>query len=211
MSEKNKKRSDRVTIYLLRHGEILQEPGGRRYIGQADLPLSPAGIRQAERWQVFFETIDLAAVYCSDLQRSERTAQVIVRGHDMEVTPFAALREIDLGAWEGLLFETVRSGQRQAYEMRGRDPGGYRPPSGESFGDLQARLLPCFEEIVAAHNGSILIVGHAGVNRVLLCHLLGMPLNHLFRIGQDYAALNVIRMDAAGIRVQAVNVLPDLP
>lgn len=211
MSEKNKKRSDCVTIYLLRHGEIRQEPGGRRYIGQTDLPLSLSGIRQAERWQVFFDTIDLAAVYCSDLQRSEQTAQVIVRGHDMEVAPLAALREIDLGAWEGLPFKTVRSEQRQAYERRGRDPGGYRPPSGESFGDLQARVVPCFEEIVGEHNGNLLIVGHAGVNRVLLCYLLGMPLNHLFRIGQDYAALNVIRVDAPGIRVQAVNVFPDLP
>ncbi len=208
MGEKNNKRSGRVTIYLLRHGELLHEPGGRRYIGQTDLPLSPAGIRQAEQWQVFFGAIDLGAVYCSDLQRSELMARIVARGQASEVTPLMELREVDLGAWEGLLFETVRGAQSQAYEMRGRDPGGFRPPSGESFEDLQARVVPAFEEIVDCHSGNLLIVGHAGVNRVLLCHLLGMPLNHLFRIGQDYAALNIIRIDAARIRVQAMNVLP---
>lgn len=211
MGEKEKKRSDHLTVYLLRHGELLHESGGRRYIGQTDLPLSPAGIRQAEQWQVFFDAVDLASVFCSDLQRSEQTARIVARGHALDVTPMVQLREVDLGAWEGLLFETVRGAQYQDYKMRGRDPAGFRPPSGESFGDLQARVVPHFEKVVAEHNGSILIVGHAGVNRVLLCHLLGMPIHHLFRIGQDYAALNVIRMDAAGIRVQAMNVLSGFP
>lgn len=209
MDEKRESPSGRVTIYLLRHGEVLKVPGGRRYIGRTDLSLSDTGMRQAEQWQHFFTTVDLKAVFCSDLQRSEQTARTVARGHGLEVTPLAELRELDLGSWEGLLFEEIRSSQSEAYALRGKDPGGFRPPSGESFGDLHARVVPVVEAIASRHSGSILIVGHAGVNRVLLCHALGMPLNHLFRIDQDYGALNVIRLDGDGVRVQAMNLLPD--
>ncbi|MBI5896369.1 MAG: histidine phosphatase family protein, partial [Desulfobacterales bacterium] len=90
-------------------------------------------------------------------------------------------------------------------ERRGRDLEGYRPPGGESFGDLRSRVVPAFERIIAQATANILIVGHAGVNRVILCHLLGMPLAHLFRLGQDYAGLNIIEPHAAECRVLAIN------
>lgn len=59
--------------------------------------------------------------------------------------------------------------------------------------------------MVARSSGPILIVGHAGVNRVLLCHVLGMPLDHLFRVGQDHAALNIITAREAVYRVTLMN------
>ena len=70
-----------------------------------------------------------------------------------------------------------------------------RPEGGESFADVQARVWPAFEGIAAQAQGkagATLVVAHAGVNRVLLCRLLGMPLAHLFRLGQDYCGLNLI-------------------
>lgn len=196
---------DGRTIYLLRHGEPLQEPGGRRYIGRTDLPLSPAGLRQAEQWHSFFSTIALSAVFCSDLRRTTQTARIIAHGRSFDITRMPELREVNMGAWEGLSFETVRSTDRTAYDMRGAHPADHRPPSGESFRDLHSRVVPAFERIAAQTGGPFVIVGHAGVNRVLLCHLLGMPLDNLFRIGQDYAALNIIKENRAGYRVALLN------
>ena len=55
-------------------------------------------------------------------------------------------------------------------------------------------MIPKFEEIVALHpNEQIAMVCHGGVNRVILGHLLGIPMDRIFRIHQDYAALNVIQ------------------
>jgi broad specificity phosphatase PhoE len=200
---------DERTIYLLRHGEPLQEPGGRRYIGRTDLPLSPAGLRQAEQWHSFFNTIVFSAVFCSDLRRSTQTARIIAHGRPFDITRMPELREVNMGEWEGLPFETVRSTDRPAYDMRGARPADHRPPSGESFRDLHARVVPAFERIAAQTAGSFMIVGHAGVNRVLLCHLLGMPLDHLFRIGQYYAALNIIEANRGGYRVALMNMRVD--
>jgi broad specificity phosphatase PhoE len=199
---------DKRTIYLLRHGEPLLEAGGRRYLGQTDVPLSPVGLHQAEQWRSFFNAIVLHAVFCSDLQRTLQTARIIAQDRPFDITCVPELREVKLGAWEGQLFETVRNADRRAFDMRGAHPANHRPPSGESFRDLHSRVVPAFERLLDQTAGSFLIVGHAGVNRVLLCHLLGMPLDHLFRIGQDHAALNVIEAHKGGYRVALMNAMP---
>lgn len=80
-----------------------------------------------------------------------------------------------------------------------------RPPGGESFRDLQARVWPVFEAIARRICGPTLMVTHAGVIRVLLCRLLGMPLENLFCIGQTHGALNIIALRQEGRRIQAMN------
>jgi probable phosphoglycerate mutase len=69
-------------------------------------------------------------------------------------------------------------------------------------------VVPVFEEIARQNKGSVLIVAHAGVNRVILCHVLGMPLANLFRLDQDYGALNMIDCKEKQMRVKAINVRP---
>jgi probable phosphoglycerate mutase len=83
---------------------------------------------------------------------------------------------------------------------------GYRPPGGESFADLSDRVLPAFERVVRESEGDLLIVGHAGVNRVILSRLLGMPLAHLFRLGQGYGCLNILESDADAWIVRGLNI-----
>lgn len=196
------------TLYLLRHCAPVQPAGGKRYLGQADPPLAPEGIQQAHRWRSWFRTIALSAVYCSDLQRARHTAAIIFTDHPLSIHPLGALREVHLGEWEGLPFAEVRRRDPIAYAERGRDPAAHRPPGGESFQDLRERVVPTFTRIVAETRGDIALVGHAGVLRVLLCHLLGLPLAHLFRIGQDPGGLSVVLARADGYRVQSVNIPP---
>lgn len=193
-------------IYLLRHATPERFDGAKRYIGRTDLSLSPAGREQAQRLQQYFSRKPLTGIYCSDLKRSEQTAQVISQGHCLQVSVIPLIREIDMGAWEGLTFDEVRKRDPRGFEQRGQDLANYRPPAGESFQDLQNRVIKAFEQIVQNAEDAIVIMGHAGVNRVLLCHLLQIPLNHLFRIGQDYAAMNVIHKLGAEYRIRALNV-----
>jgi probable phosphoglycerate mutase len=192
-------------IYLLRHAEPLIEPGGRRYIGRTDPPLSPGGIDQAERWREYFDPMAINAFFSSDLQRAAHTARIIARKQESKVLLLPELRELNLGAWEGLTFDDVQCRDPEGFAQRGRDPAHYRPPGGESFDDLRRRVVPAFERIVSQAMGQVLVVGHAGVNRVILCHLLGMPLAHLFRLGQDYAGLNILEPWGDVWRVRRLN------
>ncbi len=203
MSE-NLSRSRPTTVFLMRHGDIRQD-GIKRYIGQADLALNEVGRAQAISWRKELAEISFQRIYCSDLSRSYETACIIAEGRDTPVQPFPKLREINLGAWDGQAINEVRALHAGEYEKRGADMVYYRPPAGECFADVAARVIPLYEEIVRNASGNLLIVGHAGVNKVILCHILGMPLKNLFRLRQDYGCLNVIDYEKSRVRLREMN------
>jgi alpha-ribazole phosphatase len=192
-------------IYLLRHGEI-DSDGEKRFIGWTNLPLNAIGVQQARRWQEEFSGMPFDGIYCSHLDRTRRTASIISERQRAEVNDIPALKEINLGAWEGLAMSEVKLRFPDEWRERGKNIFRFRPPGGESFSDLCERVIPVFESIATAATGNTLIVAHAGVNRMILCRLLGMPAENLFRIGQDYACLNRIDCRTIPYRVVSVNV-----
>ena len=191
-------------IYLLRHGEI-DKPVPRRFLGQTDLPLNDNGIRQAMILGEHLASMAFTHVFSSPLQRAVQTAALVSGKNAESITPLAALTEINLGAWEGLTMEEVRSRFPGAYEQRGLDLENFRPTGGESFGDLAARCHPALLTLAENHRGPLLIVAHAGVNRVVLSRLLHQPLQQLLKIPQDYCGVNILSHTGGHLQVNAVN------
>jgi broad specificity phosphatase PhoE len=192
-------------IYLLRHGEVEHYYRGR-LVGQVDALLTDKGLHQAQSWGKALSDVQFRGIFCSDLTRAIRTAEIIAGGSQSLIKVLPQLREINLGEWDGLTHDEVKMRSLEGWDSRGRDLAGYRPPGGESFLDLSSRIIPVFEEIVFQTEGKILIVGHAGVNRTILCHVLGMPLVNLLRICQDYACLNIIERSEGSFRLRIMNV-----
>ncbi|MEN6439596.1 MAG: DVU_1551 family NTP transferase [Syntrophobacter sp.] len=182
-------------IYLLRHGAVRPSGPGKHFIGQVDLPLSPEGVGQAEALREELRHVPLSAIYCSDLLRSAETARIIAEPHLVAPIPRADLREISLGGWDGLSFEAVREGSPEQFEQRGRDMVHFRPPGGENFLDVAMRVVPALFGILHATRGNIAIVGHAGVNRIILCQALGLSLERLLDLPQDYGCVNLFQTD----------------
>ncbi|MBC2744196.1 MAG: alpha-ribazole phosphatase [Desulfosarcina sp.] len=179
-------------ILLLRHGEVQAETDEKRFIGQVDLPLSDMGRHQAQCWWKCLSDAPLERIISSDLSRCMETARIIAAHRSMNVAPLAGLREINLGQWDGMSFRKVKERWPDAFQKRGMEIARFRPPEGESFLDLQQRVVSVFEKAVDQTGKNILIVAHAGVNRMILCHLLGMPPENLFRIAQGWGAMNLI-------------------
>ena len=196
------------TVYLLRHGVVQSLSGGKRYIGWHDLPLSDSGLQQAADWADYFDGMGLEEICCSDLIRCRETAGIIGSRCSLEPHVLPELREVNLGAWEGRSFEAIKTRYAQAFQERGEHIADHRPPGGESFRDLLGRTWPVFEEVVRRLRKHTLIVTHAGVIRVLLCRLLGMPLRRLFSISQSYGALNIVDVRPQGYRLQGLNLHP---
>jgi probable phosphoglycerate mutase len=193
-------------IYLLRHGQIEGE-GRRRFIGWTDPSLSEEGRETARRWRRSLSSVPFETIVCSDLKRCRETAEIIAAGRP--VSAMADLREIHLGEWEGTARETIRTHQPGAWRRRGEDLAHFRPPGGESFADLSDRVFPLFQRIAGHHGGEgdhALVVTHAGAIRVILCRLLGIDLDHMFRIGQAYGGLTLIRQRMGELQVKAMNI-----
>lgn len=193
-----------TVIYLLRHGEIASD-GIRRFWGQTDVRLNQRGMDQAERWRATLSATPFDAIYASDLSRCAETARIISVNRAEEVHLLPELREIHLGKLEGLAMDEVRINLRKEWEDRGRDISNYVPEGGESFSDLQRRVVPMFGALSRRHDGNMLIVAHAGVNRIILCHILEMPLSNLFKIEQYFGCLNLLEWHGGGFRITGMN------
>ena len=190
--------SEETCVYLVRHAEPLLHDHVRRFIGaRSDPPLSPDGIAQARELTARFEHVRLDEVWSSGLARSLQTAEIAsgLPARTVRIEP--RLREIDLGLWDGLSGPEIRERYPREYAERESDLVGYRFPEGESFHELQERAVAGFVHLVetsmrvgADHT---LAVAHKSANRVILCHFLGLPLDQMFTIEQEYCAVNVLR------------------
>ncbi|MEG6523748.1 alpha-ribazole phosphatase [Desulfotomaculum sp. 1211_IL3151] len=193
-------------IYLIRHG-ALETKGGKRFIGQIDLPMSADGLTQVKRLGQELSYVRFRQIFCSDLQRSRQTAEMIAAKHKLAPNVCPELREIHLGEWEGRYFEEIRRRFPSEFIQRGKDIANFCTPGGESFNQCNQRVLAKLAKMVRTTTGNILIVGHAGVNRLILCHVLGMPIENMFRISQDYGCLNLISYSNEKYRVNVMNKL----
>ena len=187
-------------IYLVRHA-LPDYPGGAKMcLGQKnDLPLSADGRAQAQRLGQFFAALPLEAVYTSPLLRARQTAEAIAGGRPLHV--LHDLIELYGGEWDGLPFEEIRARYPQ-YFVRGT--GFSCPPGGESDAQGLARARAALAWADAHTGRCAAIVAHSGINRLLLCDLLGRPLSEKRQISHDYAAVSLLEGSGEHWRVRDV-------
>jgi alpha-ribazole phosphatase len=178
-------------VFLLRHGRI-QGAGEKRFIGKTDTDLDDIGISQARYWHQALSPLDIDTIHTSSLSRCRHTARIIAGKRT--VIPAPALNEIFLGQWDGMTFEEVKRQSPEGFKQRGEHLDTFRPPGGESFVDLQNRVLPFFNQCLQKP-GTPLFVTHAGVIRVILCHVTGLAVKDLFQISMAYGQLVVLEKE----------------
>jgi broad specificity phosphatase PhoE len=187
-----------TVVYLVRHGAVVGAET-RRFIGHLDVPLSPRGEIQIAAVARRLSPVALRAVYSSDLLRTRQSADIVAAPHGLRAVALAGLREFAMGRWEGLTAEEIRARAPEAFAGWMADVGRFQFPGGENLDQVAARAWSAFEDIVAAHEGErVAIVAHGGSNRAILCQALGMPLDRLLALGQDYAGLSVLERSAGG-------------
>lgn len=143
----------------------------KRAQGQADVPLTDLGRRQADAAADALARFRIDEVFSSDLARAADTAQAIADRHDCQVTLDRDLREIDQGEWEGLAIAEIA---RRWPELWG-PARHYRPrPGGEAPGDVRRRALRAVRRAVELHpEGNVVLVSHGGTIRWISAEALG--------------------------------------
>lgn len=183
---------ERLRLYLIRHGEVEGAASGK-LLGRTDTPLSKRGLEQAVKLAEVLSTAQLSAVYCSDLQRSRVTAEIIARRSNVKVQDSAAWREIDMGEWDGRTMASLHDEAPQLVARLFDDPASFEYPGGESFACFTARILQAVDQLLMTHkSGEVVLVAHGGVCRAIIGSALGIPAKNWLRLSQDYACLNVI-------------------
>ena len=197
-----------MNILLVRHGETTWNREGR-YQGRTDIPLSETGHVQVRALGDRLRPIPLAIAVSSPLSRARATASAILagrggrtdgahseRGGSLELELDAGLLEISHGGWEGKLASEVERDHAEMFGVWRTAPGrdAHAGPGAETLGDVEARAWPVLERLAArlGPDDTGLIAAHDAVNRVLLCRILGLPLDQVWKFRQAPATLNVL-------------------
>jgi alpha-ribazole phosphatase len=196
-------------VILVRHGQTLWNLE-MKYQGHCDVALTDKGIRQAKLAAERLAGERISAVYASDLNRAFKTAECIASKHNLPVAAIPELREINFGDWEGMTFEGISDpiNNHWSEEMTKvfSHPGEAQIPGGENFIQVRERAMSALHKLVAAHpDQTIVVVSHGGTIRTVLCAILDINLNNLWKIKQDNTAINMLEYYDDEIFVSLVN------
>ncbi len=174
-----------VEIILARHGET-DWNAAEIFRGRADVGLNETGMRQAELLGDYLSRDNINIVYSSPLKRAVRTAEAIAGRQALEVNIVQNLIDLDYGAWQGLSRQEVKEKYPELYQDWTDLPEQVRMPRGESLEDVRNRAVPFVEDaVLTCGEGTVVLVSHRVVNKVLICALLGLDNSHFWNIRLD--------------------------
>ncbi len=187
-----------MRILLARHGETPWNAEGR-YQGQEDIPLSPVGENQARLLGERLRDVRIDKAVSSPLTRAYQTAQFALgEVRAPMLTTEMGFMEIAHGTWEGLLASEIAARDPERLRAWRDAPDTVQMPGGESLKQVFRRAWEALQWSAEGLGGNdtLLVVAHDAVNRVLLCHVLGIPMSRLWTFRQAPTTLNLLEGDS---------------
>jgi broad specificity phosphatase PhoE len=183
-----------TTFFFVRHGES-EANVARRFSGRFDSPLTNLGRQQAVTVADALESIPFDRIVATPLSRSLDTALVIARRRRMPVDVVRDLIEIDVGEKQGALFDEIKGLPEWS------DDGFVSWKGGESLEQVLERGLRAIRRLHReSPGGTVLVIAHGGVTRILVSHYLGI-LPKLDASRQTNTAVTVIVGDGERGRI----------
>lgn len=196
-------------VLFVRHGRT--PTTGKVLPGRAKgLRLAPEGQAQAvaagERLAALAR---VDAVYASPLERTRETARAIASRLDLPVRTDKGLLECDFGEWTGGELRVLS--RRPEWQTVQRHPSGFRFPGGESFAEMQARIVGAARRLAGAHpGGAIVLVSHADPIKAAVADAAGTHLDLFQRLVISPCSITAISYGTGGPLVLAVNTVGTL-
>ena len=191
MNESIPKKSITTTIDLLRHGDV---EGGRKYRGQLDDPLSELGWQQLR--SVTSKKQNWQHIVSSPLKRCADFSEELAQMHTLPLMTESEFKEISFGLWEGKTADELLNSAPKEVKQYWNDPVNVTPPQGENLLAFEKRVQNGWQKMLAEFQGKhILLISHAGVMRMILCHVLNMPITELFKLDVGLAKASRIQIE----------------
>lgn len=181
-------------LIIARHGETDWNVG-EIFRGRLDVELNKTGLTQADALGQHLADFSVEAVYSSPLKRALDTARSVAAYHTLEVSVAQGLADFNYGAWQGLTHQEVKERYAELYRRWLTAPHLVTMPDGESLDDVAVRARQVVENVVTSHEGTVVLVSHRVVNKVLICSLLGLDNSHFWNIRQDVAGMTIFEYE----------------
>jgi len=181
-----------TTIMLIRHGET-EWNVEETFRGRADIELNETGVKQARLLAKYLEDLPIEAVYSSPLKRAIKTSEIMVGSRRIDVIPAQELIDFDYGQWQGLSHDTVKHNHQALYSKWLKNPHLVRMPKGESLDDVRQRAVKLVTRVTASHEGTVALVSHRVVHKVIICALVGLDNSHFWDIKMDTCGITTFK------------------
>ncbi len=180
-----------MRLFLVRHGQTANNVEARCQ-GWVDVELDEVGQAQAEAVASYFGPRNLDAIFTSDLCRAVATATPtsLLKGIDLEQTEL--LRERSLGELENAPITALRNAFDDEIRRTGESRYRARPMGVESAYDVMARVIE-FTKLLPEKD--VAVFTHGMTEEVLLCHLIGAPVESSRSFSFANASITTLRWD----------------
>jgi len=176
-------------IDLMRHGEVDDKAVFR---GHTDDPLNENGFHQMTNALSEYST-DL--VISSPLDRCASFAKKWCEETNHPLTPMTAFKEINFGDWDGKSIDQIEELDKTALTNFWNDPVNNSPPNAESLNDFKRRIVNGWQQLITQQKGkNILLITHGGVIKMIIAHILSVPMDKLLSIEVPLASISRIRI-----------------
>lgn len=175
---------------LIRHGQT-EWNREERFRGRVDIPLNETGKAQATKIAARLANEPIDAIYSGPLQRALQTAAPLAEAKHLQVQVEQGLNDISFGALEGLSVEEARRKFPEVIDKWLNEPGHCKFPKGDSVKGVRERLETTLDALAANHpDQTIALVSHRVVCHALICMVLGLTMDALWRIRLDNGCIN---------------------
>jgi len=169
-----------LRLYITRHGETQWNTEGRMQ-GWKNSNLTERGRMNAAALGKSLQNVEFKKVYCSPLDRTKETTELILKGRNVEVVYDENLKEINLGELEGLNQEKIKNIYPEFQSHFWNNPQDYVPISGESFYDVKDRVTKALERIISENQeGNVMIVTHGVVLKTIHAYFKNLSMDRLW-------------------------------
>ena len=198
-----KKVEESTIVLLIRHGQT--PTTGQILPGRTPgLHLSERGQEQARDVASRLEGLALDAVYSSPMERAQETAAPTVAGQGLQLLADANLIECDFGQWTGEKLTELN--KLPEWKQVQSSPSTFRFPEGESFTEMQDRMVSAVKDIAQRHPGHVVAAfSHADTIKAAVAYFVGTPLDSFQKIHIDTASISVVEFTKEGSRMLVTN------
>jgi probable phosphoglycerate mutase len=191
-------------VLMVRHGRT--PTTGKVLPGRAaGLHLADSGKAEAEAVaKRIAEIKGVSAVYASPLERARETATPIGKILGQKVNIHKGLLECDFGDWTGAQLTALM--KKPEWTTVQKAPSTFRFPNGESFTEMQQRMVSALDDIRAKHPGGIVVcVSHADPIKAAVAHAMGTHIDLFQRIVISTCSVSAVAYSPSGPVVLTVN------
>lgn len=199
-------------IVLTRHGQVegIDPP---RFRGRMELELTGTGRAQAKTLAAAIaRQFSPEAVLTSPMKRCRDTGAAIAEVCGVPAAVLQGIDDFDYGQWQWKTHDQVRAESPREFALWKQAPQWMRFPGGESLQDVALRTSDALRELWGrCRGGTVVLVAHDSVNRVILLQALDLPLSAYWRIEQEPCCINELFVGDDGVmKIQRFNEIAHL-